>query len=379
MKKQLSLFALALCLAATLAAQTSDGALTPSTCRPITVKFLGFKDEYGNRLGRSEVGDMLDCINDKKTSDGYKLGKGLDWVGAGIMTGGSILVLASSTSNSYEYTDEQLKLGAAGLIMMGIGLTVQIGGIAIKKSAVRRYNKIAAGGMAAEGFASSPGAAAAAGDKFFGISFGKTFFKQGVDFPKRLYIEGILFDDNAEVVNAGNYFNLYWESSISERFQSRAEFNWAQRGFGISMRGDNNSYNANTKSRYLQNFLEIAWLGQFVANTARPKVLLAAGPGLGFLTGAKVKARATVKDKQTGETESASSSTKIDMEESSFGDRIDFGLHLGVGSRWPLGPGQVCLDIRYFLGLKNFNDSYEDAPKARNRGWMLGLGYGMPF
>ncbi|MCK6506194.1 hypothetical protein L6R53_22925 [Myxococcota bacterium] len=48
----------------------------------------------------------------------------------------------------------------------------------------------------------------------------------------------------------------------------------------------------------------------------------------------------------------------------------------GVG---PAGDGQVCFDVRYYLGLKNVNDDPYSPEKEFNRGWSLGLGYAMPF
>ncbi|MCK6695029.1 MAG: PorT family protein [Thermoanaerobaculia bacterium] len=379
MKKHLLLFALALCCATASSAQIPNTTVK-TDCKPLTIKFLGFSDHNGNRVRGADLRDMLECVQDKTTTNRFKSGHAIDWIGAGLVAAGSVLVLAAgATKSPYGPSDEQLKLGLWGLETMGVGLGIQLGGLLAKKSAVRRYNELALGVMPANVFAGPSATAEKTKEKRIGVSFGKTFYKRGIEAPAIVYIEGIPFDDNSEIVNSGFYLSIFSENKLSDRFRGRAEFNWVQRGFGLSMRGSSPYLEANSKTRALTNYLEAAWLAQFVANPSKPGILLSAGPGLGFLTGVKIKSRATVRDIQTGESNTASESTKVDLEGYSFSDRLDYGLHLGTGARWPAGDGQVCFDVRYYLGLKNVNDDPYSPEKEFNRGWSLGLGYAMPF
>ena len=379
MKKQLFLCALTLFCTTVLSAQTSKPNAS-TECKPLTIKFLGFADPEGHRVRGTDLRDMLECVHDKKINNQYKTGQAMDWVGAGLVAVGSIVIVGVSLSPKDPltgYSEEQLRLAALGLKTMGLGVGVQLGGLLVKKSAANRYNKLVLSGMSPESIASLSATAEKA--KYVGFAIGKTFYKWGMEPPKLIYMEGFRFDDNSEIANSGFYLSAFSENKISKRFRGRAEFSWVQRGFGLSLRGSNTSYKADSKTRALTNYLEAAWLAQFVANPSKPGILLSAGPGLGFLMNTKIKSRATVRNIQSGESGTSSSSTKVDMEDYSFGDRIDYGLHLGAGARWPVGDSQLCFDVRYFLGLKNINDDQDSSEKIFNRGWSIGLGYAMPF
>ena len=136
MKKYLFTFAHTLCYAETLSAQTPKTTVT-TDCKPLKIKFLGFADHNGNRVRVADLRDMLGCVHDKTTTNRFKTGHAIDWIGAGLVAVGSILVSAVSFGPN-DYSDEQLKLGVSGLKMMGVGVGVELGGLLVKKSAVSR-------------------------------------------------------------------------------------------------------------------------------------------------------------------------------------------------------------------------------------------------
>jgi opacity protein-like surface antigen len=173
--------------------------------------------------------------------------------------------------------------------------------------------------------------------------------KGGVNFAT---ITGDVEDVSMKVgFNVGGFVEI----KVSDKFSVQPELLFSTQGARTEYsEGDGFNYDAKVNLGYLNIPVMARY---YVAD----KFSLEAGPQLGFLLSAKVKAEAT----EGGVTASAEEDVKDDFES------IDFGVNFGAGYDFT---ENLSVNVRYNLGLTNIaKDSVDD--KINNSVLSLSLGY----
>lgn len=141
----------------------------------------------------------------------------------------------------------------------------------------------------------------------------------------------------------GYHFGAYAKLSVSDAFFVQPELLWNAVGAKMSEDGVDGKYNLNYISVPVM-------LGYSFG-----KISVQAGPQIGFLTSAKVKAEV---DGNSGE---------VDIKDSLKG--TDFGVNVGLGADF----GKINAAARYCIGLSNIADS--DNADVKNGVIQLSVGY----
>jgi hypothetical protein len=145
---------------------------------------------------------------------------------------------------------------------------------------------------------------------------------------------------------AGGAFFTY---QLSSMFAIQPEVYYSMKGATDKM--DFNG--ATVDLTYTLDYIEIPVLFKLLiplqGSNIKPSIF--AGPSLGINTTAKIKAE------YQGESE------EEDIEDVKS---TDFGLQFGGGIGFPIGKGELGVDIRYILGLSTIDDSAEEADVKNN-------------
>ncbi|QHT66009.1 PorT family protein [Rhodocytophaga rosea] len=136
------------------------------------------------------------------------------------------------------------------------------------------------------------------------------------------------------------------------------------------------------------NHIELPVLAKVSFGSDAFKAYVNAGPSFAYNMGGKT----TLKFNDEKESMKLRFADKEDTDEISYIDpeysnRTDFGVQFGGGLGFQAGPGMLLLDVRYGLGLTNFEKTPEKLPvgvtkedyKSQNRVVAISIGYAIPL
>ena len=162
-------------------------------------------------------------------------------------------------------------------------------------------------------------------------------------------------------MKVGIQLGVVGEYGLSEAFFIQPGIVFAQQGYKVDMFGESATFNLN--------YIQIPVNAQYKVDLSGMKLLLQAGPYLGYAVNGKVKAKVDGKKE----------SEKIE-----FGDggmkRFDFGLGIGAGLQF----GNIQAGVGYNIGLANIastdefyddDDFYSVKTKTHNNGIVLTVTY----
>ncbi|HEX9251119.1 MAG TPA: porin family protein, partial [Ignavibacteriaceae bacterium] len=136
---------------------------------------------------------------------------------------------------------------------------------------------------------------------------------------------------------AGGLFFMY---QFSDMFAIQPEAYYTMKGATDNGTIEGYSYDAEMKLDYIEVPLLLKFLIPIKDSGVKPAIF--AGPSIGFNMSAKTKV------------EAGGQTFEQDMEDVAS---TDFGLVFGGGVGFPVGNGELGLDIRYILGLSTIDDS----------------------
>ncbi len=116
------------------------------------------------------------------------------------------------------------------------------------------------------------------------------------------------------------------------------------------------------KLEYKANYLEVPVLLKYALGSGEAKPFILAGPSIGYLLDAKLKA--------------TEGSESMEMDIKDVTKSIDLSLNFGAGFLVPLGKNSCFITARYALGLTNANDDPEDSEtdiKTRGIQFLAGI------
>lgn len=148
-------------------------------------------------------------------------------------------------------------------------------------------------------------------------------------------------DTDSRTGFAGGLFFMY---QFSDMFAIQPEAYYTMKGATDKGTIEGYSYEAEMKLDYIEVPLLLKFLIPLKGSSIKPAIF--AGPSIGFNMSAKTKV------------EAGGQSFEQDMEDVAS---TDFGLVFGGGIGFPVGSGELGVDIRYILGLSTIDDSAEKA------------------
>ncbi len=153
----------------------------------------------------------------------------------------------------------------------------------------------------------------------------------------------------------GLNLGLLYELVLTDNLSIQPEIHFIQKGSMVDIHGWAGSVEVSTRL----NYLELAVMGKFnILDIGRHGGLyLGLTPYLGYGLNGVTKF------------DDESESEDIDFDDDEI-NRMDYGVGFGVGASY----GRLFLDVRYNLGLSNFDNSALDID-IKNRGILIGLGY----
>lgn len=164
-------------------------------------------------------------------------------------------------------------------------------------------------------------------------------------------------------MKAGFHLGVTAEFSISEKFAIEPGLLYSSKGFKVEE--DGITFTANL------NYLEIPINAIYKIDLGSTKVLISAGPYLGFALSGKYKASEAV----FGENED-SKEQKIEIGSDKEKDEIkalDFGLNIGAGVEIK----NITIGLQYGLGLANLSLDTDNGYTLKNK--VLGISVGYKF
>ena len=148
-------------------------------------------------------------------------------------------------------------------------------------------------------------------------------------------------DTDARTGFAGGLFFMY---QFNDMFAIQPEAYYTMKGATDKGTIEGFTYEAEMKLDYIEIPLLLKFLIPIKDSGVRPSIF--AGPSIGFNMSAKSKI------------EAGGQTFEEDIEDVAS---TDFGLVFGGGIGFPVGNGELGLDIRYILGLSTIDDSAEKA------------------
>ncbi len=150
---------------------------------------------------------------------------------------------------------------------------------------------------------------------------------------------------------------LLWMKTLKNEVAVQAELNYTQKGF--------NATDIKLSTAYLElPVMAKVFFGFPGQDRTKFRGFVNAGPYLGYWLSNKV----TYKD--------ALGNTVTSTEFSNSLNKLEFGLLLGGGIVYSMGPGYLTAEARYTFGLTNTDNNVD---LSRNRVWGLYLSYYMPL
>lgn len=163
----------------------------------------------------------------------------------------------------------------------------------------------------------------------------------------------------------GVFFGVVGELGFSNHFALQPELQFTQYGFRMeeSFEGGEMKLNLN------YNYLQVPVLAKFNFGSENAGFSVMAGPHFGFGVG-DIRSNLEFLDQKEDET--------MTWEEADM-DTFDMGITGGAGFFTRLGPGNVGLDVRYQLGLRDTDTDPDFEHKVTNRNFQIGLNYLIPL
>jgi outer membrane protein with beta-barrel domain len=183
-------------------------------------------------------------------------------------------------------------------------------------------------------------------------------------------------DDTEDLEGLGSVIGLQFgaaaEIAVNEMFAIQPELLFFQKGFSVEFEEDILEETLKSETTAKLNYLEIPILAKIMFGAEEgPKFFATVGPSFGFGLGGEIESKVTF----GGETET--DTEDIDFEEDMI-TKLDIGVSVGAGAQFPVGPGNLFVDVRYLLGLNSTDDS-EDNSDVKNRGIGISAGFLFPI
>ena len=175
-------------------------------------------------------------------------------------------------------------------------------------------------------------------------------------------------------MKAGIQLGVVAEYGLSDAFFIQPGLLFAQQGCKMEMSESYMGESMKSSDKMTLNYLQIPVNAQYKVGLGNMKLLLQAGPYLGFAISGKEKGETTYS--YGGEKETEKYNEKIDFKEDGW-KRFDFGLGIGAGLQF----GNIQAGLGYNLGLANIADSDDDIEfssgktKTNNNGIVLTVTY----
>ncbi|MCR9100567.1 MAG: PorT family protein [bacterium] len=183
-------------------------------------------------------------------------------------------------------------------------------------------------------------------------------------------LANVSFEDEPDIETdnrMGLDFGLLLNFGVSESFSIQPEIHYMQKGYRI----DQQILGQSIEQDVLLNYLELPILAKLALGNESIKVLINAGPSIGYALNGKLESDIL------GQRIEAD----IDFSEDEEGEfnRLEFSMLFGTGLSFDVGAATIFADVRYLLGLTTWGDLDDDEfPAIRNRGLGLGLGLLVP-
>ncbi|MFN0037314.1 MAG: outer membrane beta-barrel protein [Saprospiraceae bacterium] len=345
---------------------------------------------------------ILLAKNDPQINRDWQTSKTLRNVGLGIQIlglGVEAIGLAK-TLNSDGGDENNLVLKGVG-IMLG-GVILQAIGTGPMKRAMRRYNGLQTGRIrptvappiptiykakspVAEADTTPPPAPSpakkfskgfVAGATWGGAAIGLGWSKQKLNYEE-------FFDKPLKRARVFSYA-LQYGKQVSETLGWQIELGLTQHGYREEQTGNTGGVKTTVKADLRVRYLEVPFLLNLKLPIGGQNIRLEAMPGasVGFLNSAKVIAHGEGAQDDTKVRVKISS--KLDLREVKFEDKLDAALLLGLRAAKRCGPGRIFLEGRYHFGILNLERNAEtgpedEKPKAFNRTFLLRAGYQIPL
>ncbi len=172
--------------------------------------------------------------------------------------------------------------------------------------------------------------------------------------------------------------------AFTRNLSLQTEFLFSKKGHRLNYRKDTVELNIDGYQKYVLNYLEVPVLLKVSFGPDEVKGFVNAGPYWGRWIGGKNKTK--VDYIINGESEPVDETNKIDFD-TDFEDlaydanQSDFGLIIGGGFMYEAGPGNLLIDFRYTMSLRDINkwDDPNQQPEGykehRNRVFSISFGY----
>ncbi|MEA3444298.1 MAG: porin family protein, partial [Bacteroidota bacterium] len=172
--------------------------------------------------------------------------------------------------------------------------------------------------------------------------------------------------------------------AFTRNLSLQAEFLFSKKGHRLNFLKDTVDFSIDGYEKYVLNYLEVPLLLKFSFGPDEVKGFVNAGPYWGKWLGGKYRTK--IDSTINGESYSVDVSNDIDFD-ADYADldykanKSDFGLIIGGGFMYEAGPGNLLVDFRYTISLRdinNWNDTGlqpEGYNELKSRVFSISFGY----
>jgi Outer membrane protein beta-barrel domain len=174
-------------------------------------------------------------------------------------------------------------------------------------------------------------------------------------------------------------FGLQYGKRVTDQFGWQLELCLTQHGFREETNTTTQGVKVNAKTDARIRYLEVPLLLNLRLPVGGEKIRLEALPGLslGYATSARIVSRGNGSGKDTKVR--LRTSSKIDLSDTKFADRLDAALLLGLRGSKDFNRGRLFFEARYHFGVLNLERNAsifsDERPKVFNRTLLLRAGY----
>ncbi|MCF8370587.1 MAG: PorT family protein [Bacteroidales bacterium] len=172
--------------------------------------------------------------------------------------------------------------------------------------------------------------------------------------------------------------------SITRQFSVQAEFLYSKKGHRLNYQEDTIELNIDGYEKYILNYVEVPVLLKLSFGPDEVRGFVNAGPYWGKWLGGKTKTK--IDYIIAGESSEVDETHEIDFDadylDTDFqANQSDFGLIIGGGFMYEAGPGNLLIDFRYTMSLRDINDWKDSSLKPegyselKNRVFSISFGY----
>lgn len=142
----------------------------------------------------------------------------------------------------------------------------------------------------------------------------------------------------------GGAYGLIFNFKVNDVFSLQPELLYSTQGSAMSA----SLLGLEFKLKQILNYIQVPVLGKLSFGSENVRFFINAGPYVGYMLSAKVKAEALGQ-----ENEEKVDFSDPDVKESA--NRLDVGVAAGLGIAFKVGPGDIFVEGRYNLGLMDIN------------------------